>query len=172
MRTLILFTSVLVILLSACKKDKKEKPTPSVAAALDSKYTVNGTMKDFSTNQFTGSYPQEITLLKTSETQGTMVPKDLGIPGHVILAGTSLSYYGNYGIIITIDPNNYKITAVTNHYGQPSPTGRSASLDPSGANTWNPVTKEIKIKYWMDEPAVFTPHRVSFDETWTYLGPK
>jgi hypothetical protein len=158
-------------LLFSCKKEKKE-PVPNITTALDNRYTVTGTMKDFSNTSYTGYYPHEITLAKNTETQATMVPKDLGIPGHLILVGTSLSYYGNFGIIITVDPATNKITAITNHYGQPAPNGRSATLDPFGVNAWDPVTKEIKIKYWLDEPAVITPHRVSFDETWTYLGPK
>lgn len=171
MRRLILFSLLFTNFLSSCKKEKKESP-PSPPAAFDARYNVTGTMKDFSTTSFSGNYPHEITLIRNSETQGTMVPKDLGIPGHLISAGINASFYSNFGIIITIDPSTNKITAITNHYGQPSSNGRSATLDPSGANTWNPGTKEIKIKYWMDEPAAFTPHRVSFDETWTYLGPK
>jgi hypothetical protein len=31
------------------------------------------------------------------------------------------------------------------------------------------LSKNIKIKYWMDE-AGFAGHRTSFDETWVYIG--
>lgn len=155
----------------SCKKEKKEA-TPNITTALDMRYTVTGIMKDFSNATYTGNYPHEIMLQKNNETQGTIIPKALGIPGHMILIGGSQSYYSQFAIIITVDPATNNVTSVTNHYGQPSSNGRSATLDPSGANSWNPTTKEIKIKYWMDEPAVITPHRASFDETWTYLGPK
>lgn len=155
----------------ACKKEKQQT-TPNITTALDVRYTVTGTMKEYSTTLFTGYYPHEITLQKNNETQAVMIPKDLGIPGHLILAGASTSYYSQYGIVVTVDPATNKISGITNHYGQPSPNGRSATLDPSGANAWNPATKEIRIKYWLDDPAVYMPHRVSFDETWTYLGPK
>ncbi len=166
-----LFAALCSIAVTSCKKDK-QAVTADASTALDIRYNVTGTMKDFSTSSYTGYYPHEITLTKGSATQGTMVPKELGIPGHLILVGTSTSYYSNFGIIITFDLSTNKITGITNHYGQPAPNGRSATLDPSGVNAWNPATKEIKIKYWLDEPAVITPHRVSFDETWTYLGPK
>lgn len=150
----------------ACKKKKDDD---AGVKPVGSKYTVTGSMRDFSNATYTGYYPQEITLDKVNDVQGTMVPTELGIPGHIILIGGSKSFYGSFAPVITLDPATNKITAITNHYGQPSPNGRSATLDPSGINAWDPATKTIKIKYWMDEPAVFTPHRVSFDETWTYI---
>lgn len=171
MQRFILLLAAFSFVFFSCKKEKKET-VPNITTALDMRYTVTGTMKDNSNATYAGSYPYETTLAKNNETQATNTPKELGIPGHLILIGGSKSYYSQFAIIITVDPATNKITSITNHYGQPSSNGRSATLDPSGANSWDPVTKEIKIKYWMDEPTVFTPHRVSFDETWTYLGPK
>jgi len=156
---------LLTVCTLACKKTKEDK---TVVKPVGAKYSVTGSMQDFSNATYTGYYPQEITLDKLNDMQGTMVPTELGIAGHIILIGGSKSYYSNFAPTITLDLNTNKITAITNHYGQPSPNGRSATLDPSGINAWDPVSKTIKIKYWMDEPAVFTPHRVSFDETWTY----
>lgn len=129
-------------------------------------------MTEYHSTMFQGLYPHEITLEKLGTNQGRMVPKLIGIPGHVIASGSSTTFYSNFGPVITIDLTTNKITSITNHYGQPSPNGRLATLDPSGENAWNPTTKEIRIKYWLDEPAVITPHRVLFNETWTYLGPK
>lgn len=149
----------------ACKKKKEDTPDVKPVGA---KYIVTGSMQDFSNTTYTGYYPHEITLDKVNDVQGTMVPTELGIPGHIILIGGSKSYYSNFAPVITLDPATNKVTAITNHYGQPSPNGRSVTLDPSGINAWDPASKTIKIKYWMDEPAVFTPHRVAFDETWTY----
>lgn len=172
MRSFFSFLLLVIVLAPACKKDKKQpEPTPTISV-LDSRFTVTGTMKDFSNATYAGNYPHEITLVKDNSTQGTIVPKALGIPGHMILIGGSQSYYSQFAIKITIDASTNKITSITNSYGQPSANGRSATLDPSGINAWNPTTKELKIKYWMDEPAVTTPHRSSFDETWSYLGPK
>lgn len=164
-----------LLLLSACGK-KKETPAPTpgpdASAALDMRYNVTGTMTDYSNSTYTGLYPFEITLEKAGIGQGTMVPKQLGIPGHLILIGSSTSYYGSFGIVVTFDLTTNKIASITNHYGQPAPNGRSATLDPSGVNAWNPTTKEIKIKYWLDDSTLSLPHRASFDETWTYLGAK
>lgn len=171
MKPSLLLLLFLWLCLPSCKK-KKDEPKPDSSTSLDARYTVTGQMVDMHNTTYTGYYPHEITLLKSGPNQGTMVPKELGIPGHLILVGTSLSYYSNFGIIVTIDPTTYKITAITNHYGQPAANTRSAALDPSGENAWDPKTKNIKIKYWMDEPAVRSPHRTSFDETWTYIGPK
>ena len=162
----------LVLFAASCKKDKKALPKVSGSEALDIRYSVSGSMTDHHSNLFTGLYPHEITLEKVGTNQGRMVPKLIGIPGHLIASGINTTYYSNFGPVITIDLNTYKITSITNHYGQPSSNGRSATLDPSGENSWNPVTKEIRIKYWMDEPAAIMPHRASFNETWTYLGPK
>lgn len=166
-----LLAIVASLVLCNCKKNQETTPTPDASSYLNARYSVAGTMIDY-TGTFTGNYPQEIVLEKSGTNQGTMIPKALGIPGHLIYSMANASYYGNFGIVVTIDPSTYKITAMTNHYGQPSTNGRSAVLDPSGINALDPATKTIRIKYWMDEPAVYTPHRTAFDETWTYLGPK
>ena len=98
-----------------------------------------------------------------------MFSPDLGISGHLFLNLSNLSYYAKFSVIVKFDPVTNKAVSVRNGYGQPSENGRSAVLDPSGINTWDPSTKNIKIKYWMDETGV-TGHKVSFDETWTYIG--
>jgi len=113
----------------------------------------------------------EYSLEVVTATQLKLVSKDLTLVGHLINVGGSLSYYSQFGLLVNFDPATNKITSISNFYGQPSSNGRSAVLDPSGVNTWDPSTKNIKIKYWMDETGV-TGHRALFDETWVYLGPR
>lgn len=86
------------------------------------------------------------------------------------------SSYGGFCVVFEFDPLTNKVVAVTNYFGQPNPDNtRSAELDPSGENQYDASSKTIKLKYWMNQPSVITDppyHRVSFDETWTYLGPR
>jgi hypothetical protein len=60
---------------------------------------------------------------------------------------------------------------VENFFGQPSSNGRSAELDPSGANKIN-ADMSIDVNYWMNQPAVIVPHRTSFSEHFKYVGPR
>jgi hypothetical protein len=162
----IVFLSVL-----SCKKECTDYPTEG-KSVLDGKYTVDGTLVDAAAPTITSTGPKEYHLRSLSPTEVELFPVELGILGHLILSGTSLSYYGSFGIIVTFDRTTNKITSITNSYGQPASNGRYAILDPSGVNAWDPVTKNIKIKYWMDQPSVIAGHRTAFDETWTYIGPR
>jgi hypothetical protein len=89
-----------------------------------------------------------------------------------IMSGTSVSTYGNFGVIINFD-QQYNVVSATNYYGQPHITttgGRSVVLDPSGVNKFDPVSKVLKIKYWLDEIGTTSPqapHRTSMDNTFT-----
>ncbi len=151
----------------SCKKSSTGS-TSSTRNPWDGKYRMEGTLTDVVEPVIT--WPgdtYEYNLETTSATQIKLVSKDLGIDGHLIKYGGSLSYYGKFGLLVNFDPATNKITSVTNSYGQPSSSNRSAVLDPSGINTWDPVTKNVKIKYWMDEGGV---HRTSFNETWVYVG--
>ena len=166
--------SILVIVflcVVSCKKECTDYPTDG-KCILDGKYTVTGTLVDASASTITSPGPREYHLRTISPTEVDFFPVELGILGHLIFSGTSLSYYGSFGIIATFDRTTNKITSIKNSYGQPSSNGRYAILDPSGVNAWDPVTKTIKIKYWMDQPDVIAGHRTAFDETWTYIGPR
>lgn len=83
--------------------------------------------------------------------------------------GASKSGYGSFAPEFTFDENG-NVTAVTNHYGVPANT-RTAQLDPSGVNKYDPATKSFTVSYWMNQPSfVATPphHRSSITETYTF----
>ena len=84
------------------------------------------------------------------------------------------SSYGGFCAVFEFDPETNALVSVTNYYGQPNPDNtRSAELDPSGSNQYDEASKSFAIKYWLNQPSVITDppyHRVSFDETWTYIG--
>ena len=141
----------------------------------DGYYRVTGTMVDVAAPTITGYFPQDVALITTGANSVVMIPLDLGIPGHLILSGTSLSYYGSFGPTFTFDLATDKVTAVTNSYGQPAGNTRSAEIDPSGVNKWDAATKNMDVKYFMKQPnTVTTPPniRVFFDEHFQYLGPR
>lgn len=159
----------------AVSSDRGEAMTfISIKNKWDGKYEITGTMVDNANATLTGSYPLVWDLVTSGPTQLIQFDNvNLGAPGHIINAGGSLSYYGSYGLVINIDPNTNKITSVTNYYGQPAGNGRSAQLDPTGLNYYDPATKTFYIKYWMMQPAVVpSGPRVVFDEVWKYIGPR
>lgn len=159
----------LLLISSSCKKSKDPAPASNLSL-IDARYRMEGSMTDAKDPAFV--WPgniYEYSLETITLTQVKMISKDLGLSGHLIKTGINLSYYSNFGLLVNFDPATNKITSISNSYGQPSSNGRTAVLDPSGVNAWDPVTKNIQIKYWMDE-AGFAGHRTSFDETWVYLG--
>lgn len=135
----------------------------------DGVYTTTGKMTDFANAALTGNYPTEMELVTDGALKVIVRDKALGDtnPFHSILNAGSVSYYGAFGLAINFKDDN-TVASIINVYGQPAANGRSAELDPSGVNKWDPVTKTLKIKYWMNQPSVITPHRVSFDETFTF----
>jgi hypothetical protein len=163
------FISVVMLVSVSCKKSKTTTPASNLNP-WDGKYRMEGTMTDYKDPAFVWPGNTYLYDMETvSATQIRVISKDLGIAGHLIRNGINLSYYGTFGLVVTFDPATNKITAITNSYGQPSSSGRSAVLDPSGINAWDPVTKNIRIKYWMDETG-FAGHRTAFDETWVYIS--
>ena len=141
----------------------------------DGKYRITGTMVDIAAPTLTGYFPQDIALTTTGPNQAVFIPLDLGIPGVLILSGTSLSYYGSFGPVLNFNSSTNQITSVVNSYGQPAGNTRSAEIDPSGLNVWDPATKNIYVKFYQKQPNTVTtaPHiRVYFNNTLTYLGPR
>lgn len=139
----------------------------------DGHYEVTGSFVDNASSTITGYYPLEWDLVTSGGSQVVVYDRDYtGTPTHIIQSGTSLSQYGSYGLVVNFDPATNKITSITNYYGQFSGSfQRSAALDPTGVNAYDPATKTIKIKYFMQQgnPAAV---RTSFNETWTYVGPR
>jgi hypothetical protein len=161
---------VAATLIFSCKKKPDEQPAPSTLNPWDGKYRFEGTLTDHKDPAFVWPGNTYLYNLETmSPTQVKVISVNLGIAGHILKNGINETYYGTFGLLVNFDPATNKITSISNSYGQPSASGRTAVLDPSGVNTWDPVTKNIKIKYWMDE-AGFAGHRTSFDETWVYIG--
>lgn len=90
---------------------------------------------------------------------------------YLIGNGSSISYYGSFCPIFEFDENG-NIVAVTNHYGQPAANTRSAELDPSGINKYDPATKSFTVSYWMNQTSTVPDpphHRVSITETYTFV---
>ena len=90
---------------------------------------------------------------------------------YLFYTGTGYSYFGSFCPQFTFDSAG-NVIAVTNAYGQPAANTRSAQLDPSGINKYDPVTKTIKVSYWMNQPSsVAAPphHRGHMVETYTFL---
>ncbi|MBS0030344.1 DUF4998 domain-containing protein [Chitinophaga sp. 22321] len=129
------------------------------------KYTCTGQMTDYTNASLTGAYPWNVTLRPTTATQLELVDNDqTNDVFHKILSGGSGSYYGQFGVVFNLN-SNHQVVSVINKYGQPSGNGRSAELDPSGINKFDPATRTLKVKYWMNQPGA--THRTSFDEIFT-----
>lgn len=136
----------------------------------DGQYINTGTMADATNPGLTAAYPLLVNLITQD---GTSVAYwDVEVWDnyfHAIMNGSSYSGYGSFAPVFKFDASN-NVIAVTNIYGQPAANGRSAQLDPSGINKYDPATKTLKVKYWMNQPG--SNHRTAFDEIFTYVGPR
>lgn len=141
----------------------------------DGHYTVTPTspMVDAANPGLTGNYPMDVYLVTTGANSVVLIDNAIGVASHSILNGGSVSYYGSFAPVFNFDPSGSgTVVSVTNYYGQPAGNGRSAQIDPSGINKRDPAKMNMDVKYWMNQPAVVAPHRVSFDEHFTYVGPR
>lgn len=140
-----------------------DRTIPLVLMAAD--YVCTGKMVDYTSSSITGPYPWNITLRAVNPIQLELIDNDhtKGV-FHKILSNGANSSYGEFGVVINLDANN-NVISIVNKYGQPSPNGRSAELDPSGVNKFDPDTKMLTLKYWMNQPG--NTHRTLFDETFT-----
>jgi hypothetical protein len=111
-------------------------------------------------------YPFEVELRTTGPNSVAMFSPDIPEYGHLIATG---SYYGSFSPVFTFDEATNKITTVTNYWGQPSGNNRSAVIDPTGINAYNPATKVIDVKYIMIQAGA---PRTRFDDKFTYIGPR
>lgn len=135
----------------------------------DGEYEVSGTMADATNPALVGAYPMNVYLITQSGVSNAMFDLTYNNYYHLIKNGASFSVYGSFAPVFKFDANN-NVVEVTNLYGQPASNGRSAQLDPSGINKYDPATKTIKVKYWLNQPG--SSHRTSFNETFTYVGPR
>ena len=139
----------------------------------DGHYTVTGTMVDYANPVLVGAYPMDVDLVTNGLNGVIMLDNAIGSYSHSIMSGTSVSYYGSFAPQFNFDPSgDGAIVSVVNSYGQPASNGRSAEIDPSGVNKRDPSTGNFDVSYWMDQPTVITPHRTSFVEHFTYIGPR
>ena len=168
-RKILIITSLLFLVFVSCKKNKGDEKINEDINKFDGRYSITGTIVDKTDPRISAPPAKEYHLKTISNTEIEMFSPELSISGHLMLNLSNLTFYGKFSVIVKFDPATNKALSVRNGYGQPADNGRSAVLDPSGINTWDPVTKTIKIKYWMDETGV-TGHKTSFDETWTYIG--
>jgi hypothetical protein len=138
----------------------------------DGLYRATGNMVDAAVPTLTGWYPQDVYLVTTGAKTVKWVSADkdyLGYEFHLISNGGSKSAYGAYGPVFKFDDND-NVIEVTNFYGQPSSNGRSAKIDPSGVNKWDPSSKNLTVKYFLLQPG--STVRTTFDEVLQYLGPR
>lgn len=163
------FLVMMITAVISCKK-KDTPANPNARNQWDGRYRLEGTMTDHVNPDFRWKdNTYEYTLQTSGNDSDSLVSNTLGFPGIVIANLTNATYYSKFGLIFTFDAATNKVTSVTNYYGQPSSSGRSAILDPSGANSIDPATKNIRLKFFMDEVGL-AGHRASFDVTLVYLG--
>jgi hypothetical protein len=138
----------------------------------DGEYTVTGTMVDNANPAITGYFPMRYQLItagaRVAEGFDPEVWEDYFVP---ITSAGAVSGYGAFSPVFTFDAND-KIISVVNIYGQPAGNTRSAELDPSGANMYDPATKTIKVKFFMYQPSVIAGVRTAFDWTMVYSKPR
>ena len=142
----------------------------------DGVYDVTGTMVDYVSSALTGYFPMKYHLVTSGAVTVDGYDPDIWHDRFVpIYSGTSVSGYGSFGPVFTFDPSTNKIVSVTNFYGQPAGNTRSAQLDPSGLNRFNPSDRSIDVKFFMLQPNAVpaAPHiRTAFDWHMEYDGPR
>lgn len=136
----------------------------------------------------------ELHLITTGATECIAFDNTIwGTVGHPMLNAGGHSGFGGFGLVVNFDPATNTVARIHNFYGDPSRGGatalgspatgsgppnyvasntRSAGLDPSGANAVQ-ANKDILIKYFMYQTNVIAVGpRITFDETWKYIGPR
>ena len=145
----------------------------SIKNKYDGHYKVTGTMVDLSNSALTGRYPMDVNLVTQGGSSVAMYDLNPQVNGyaHSINSSGALSLYGSFSSVFTFDASD-NITSVVNYYGQPASNGRSAGLDDTGTNKFNPSDHSIDVNYFMFQPSVITPYRTSFKEHFEYIGPR
>ncbi|MBL7975489.1 MAG: hypothetical protein JNJ85_11290 [Candidatus Kapabacteria bacterium] len=167
----ILLIAQIVFLFNSCKNSNEgtTNPTPT-RNQWDGRYRLTGTMTDSVDSKFQWKDDTYIYTMQTSSSNtDSLVSEILGFPGIIIANLANATFYSKVGLNFTFDASKNKVIGLTNYYGQPSPSGRSIVLDTTGANSVDPITKNIKVKFFVDEVGT-AKHRASFDVTLIYLG--
>lgn len=163
-----------LLILFSCKKSTET--TPDGNNRWDGHYRVTGTGIHLKPGDTLFQFTEFTTnLVTTSSTQVKMVPDSLGIEGFIMRSGINLSFWSKFGPVFNFDESTNKISSVLNFYGQPASNSRSAEMDVSGTNEWNSSSKNISVKFWMNEPNYVTTapyHRVLYSLNLIYLGPR
>jgi hypothetical protein len=141
----------------------------------DGKYTMTGVLVDNAAATITAKSPANVELITTGSNSvylhnsGTSSSSFLDL--FPIISAGAESAYGSFTPEFIFDANN-NVIDVVNAYGQPASNTRSAAIDPSGINKWDPATKTLKVKWFMYQPSAITGVRSTFDFTFTYTGPR
>lgn len=148
----------------------------------EGRYVMTGTMEhliagDFYhvTYQWGLQYPGEdfTVQLQTYDGQSIVMFDEIVFGDYIypMSTATSFSGWGSFAPIFKFD-NDGNVIEVTNYYGQPAGNTRSALLDPSGVNKYDPATKSFQVSYWMVQPnavAAAPYYRTHMVETYTFL---
>jgi hypothetical protein len=143
----------------------------------DGKYTMTGTIVDVAAATITAKPNAQVQLWTVDGSTVVMYNSGAAFSSQVTLfpiySGGSESAYGGFMPVFFFDAND-NIIKVENNFGQPNPANtRSAVIDPTGINKYDPATKTIKVKFFMDQPSLVpSGHRASFDMTLVYTGPR
>jgi len=143
----------------------------NVRNIFDGEFTVTGTFVDLARADFTQAYPKTIDLVTLGAASNGYFDPNLngGLFGYTMSGG----YYGSWAPVFTFAADG-TITSCVNYYGQPSPNGRRAALDPSGVNKMtfsaNGKPAEINVSYFMLQPGMSVRCKVT--EKWVYKGPR
>jgi hypothetical protein len=112
--------------------------------------------------------------LQTYDGESVVFYEEMGWADYIYPIATASGGYSGWGSFAPIfkfdDQGN--VIDVINYYGEPASNTRSAELDPSGVNKYDPATKSFQVSYWMVQPNFVTtpPHyRTHMVETYTFL---
>jgi hypothetical protein len=145
----------------------------TVKNRFDGVYTMTGTLVDNAVPGLTAKSPTQVYLV----TEGANSVKLFNAATaqasfkelFPIMNGAAESAYGAFQPVFNFDANN-NVTSVVNLYGQPAGNTRSAAIDPTGVNKWDPTTKTLRVKWFMYQPSAISGIRTTFDFTFTYVG--
>jgi hypothetical protein len=147
----------------------------TVKNRFDGEYTMTGTLVDNANSALIAKSPTTVYLI--TEGANTVRVFNAGTAQasfkelFPIMNGAAESAYGAFMPVFTIDAND-NVTSVVNQYGQPASNTRSAEIDPTGVNKYDPATKTLRVKWLMYQPSAISGIRTRFDFTFTYVKPR